>query len=100
MKHPQNDELMPIDDLIYSVSQIVEKTIARYDYLKNIDAPCLYKCIIFAGSGIGESFCYRLSDYTNDTSIYIYYPIDNEFVKVASSFKEWAVGWFSGKIFV
>jgi len=98
MKHPHNNKFLPIDDILWTVEQIVTNTIAHYDYLKNIDVQCTDKCIFFADNGCGEHFGYKLTEGTIDMSIYVYYPIDNRFRKIASNIKEWAEGWFSGKI--
>ncbi len=98
IKHPQSNDLIPIENLIFSISKIIEVTYLHYDYVKSIKKQCLYTCIFFADNGCGESFCYKFKDDGEDTSIYIYYPAENEFIKVAASFDEWAAGWFSGKI--
>ncbi len=98
MKHPNCNEFMPIGDIIWPVSRIVAETLAYYAYVKEIDGLCLHQCIFFADNGCGERFGYKFEAEIKDTSIFIYYPTENKFIKVASNLKEWAVGWFSGKI--
>ena len=98
MKHPQSNEIMPIDDVIWSVQRIVKETLALYTYMNKINAKFTYKCIFIVDNGCGESFCYKFNEDIGNTSIYVYYLIENEFVKIASSFEEWVTGWFSGNI--
>lgn len=99
MKNPRTDELMVIDYLYWPINELVTNTLLQYEYLEKIESKDKTKYLFFADNGCGESFGYRIENgKCNSSVIYIYYPIDNEYVAVASSLREWIERWLTQEI--
>ena len=99
MENPKTKEMMEIEAIYWSVDEIIANTLNQYQYLKTIDSKHKDKYLFFSDNGCGEHFGYKLSNGAcYDSRIYVYYPIDDEYVVVAENFKEWATNWFSGKL--
>ena len=99
MENPKTNEMMEIGDIYWSVDEIVTNTLNQYQYLKTIESKHKDKYLFFSDNGCGEHFGYNLiNGICNDLRIYVYYPIDDEYVVVAENLKEWTTKWVSGKL--
>ncbi len=59
--------------------------------------PISKNIIFFAYNGCGEPFGFQ-TDENGTSKVIIYYPIRNEYQKIADSLEDWAKGWYSGEI--
>ena len=97
MQNPTTNEQMVYDSVYWSIDEIVSYTLEHYKYLSIIESQHTDKVIFFADNGCGEHFGYKVMDGNNqDDSIWVYYPIDNEYRKVANNLQEWITQWLSG----
>lgn len=95
---PKADEPIELDAYV-PVKCIVSSTIDHIKYSESIEVKHNFKFLCFAGSGCEEYFGYKVFDgKCTDTTIYVYYPIEDRYKEVAKNFEEWAIGWLSGKI--
>lgn len=95
---PKADEPIALDAYV-SVNGIVSSTIYHIKYSESIEVKHNFKFLCFAGSGCEEYFGYKIFDgECTDTTIYVYYPIEDRYQEVAKNFEEWAIGWLSGRI--
>ncbi len=96
---PNEDKTIVIDDVYWSVKSILNGTFEHDKYLEMIESKHKIKYLCFADNGCGEHFGYKIIDgKCDDTTIYVYYPIEDKYNKVATNFEEWAIGWYLGKI--
>lgn len=99
MKNPITDELMSIGDIYWSTDVIISATLDQYKYLETIESKRKNKYLFFADNGCGEHFGYKIIDEKcSNTTIYIYYPIEDKYVPLCANLKEWINGWLSGKL--
>lgn len=99
MKHPRTNEIIEIGSIYWTINDIIDKSLEQYEYLQTISSGDRTKYLFFSDNGCGEYFGYRIQDgECNDRTIYIYYPIDNEYVKVAENLEDWMTKWLSGDL--
>jgi|GEM_PF-2047528 len=99
MENPKTKEMMEIEAIYWSADEIIVNTLNQYQYLKTIDSKHKDKYLFFSDNGCGEHFGYKLTNgICIDSRIYVYYPIDDEYVVVAENLKEWAINWYPGKL--
>ena len=99
MENPATNELMEIGDIYWPTDAIMFFTLGQYKYLKEIHSKHKTKYLFFADNGCGEHFGYKIIDgKCNDTTIYIYYPIEDKYAPLCTNLKEWINGWLSGKL--
>jgi hypothetical protein len=100
MENPITNELMSIGDIYWPTHAIISCTLSQYKYLETIESKHKTKYLFFADSGCGENFGYKIIDgKCYDTTIYVYYPIEDKYVPLCANLKEWLIGWLSGKLF-
>lgn len=86
-------------DIYWSVKTIVSASLDHIRYREGIESKHKFKYLCIADNGCGENFGYKIVDgKCIDTTIYIYYPIEDRYEEIAKNFEDWAIGWFSGKI--
>lgn len=96
---PNEDKTIVIDDVYWPVESIINGTFEHDKYLEMIESKHKIKYLCFADNGCGEHFGYKFIDgKCEDTTIYVYYPIEDKYNKVATNLAEWAIGWYLGKI--
>lgn len=99
MENPITNELMSIGDIYWQTDAIISCTLDQYKYLESIESKHKTKYLFFADNGCGEHFGYKIIDgKCSDTTIYIYYPIEDKYIPLCANLKEWLNSWFSGTL--
>lgn len=98
MEYPETHDMILNDYLIWPIEKILSETLAHYNYLEKSKILESKKYAFFADNGCGEPFGYVIDDPIMDNSVFVYYPIENRYKKVASNFQDWIIRWCSGKI--
>ena len=78
--------------VIWPLCEMINSTIAWYDYLKKVEIQQAQQYFFFADNGCGEHFGYRVtSGEIQDERIWIWEPIFNDYTEVATDLKDWAI---------